>query len=69
MDRLVQKNFLVTNLEPLPVLVKGGAISRDPEKDFYSGIVFAACSLMCRVLSFHVELENGAIYELSLIHI
>ena len=63
MDRLVQKNFLVTNLEPLPVLVKGEAISRDPDKEFYSGIVFAACSLMCRVLSFHVELENGAIYE------
>jgi len=63
MDRLIQKNFLLTNLEPLPVLVKGAAISRDADKEYYSGVVFAACSLMCRVLSFHVELENGAIYE------
>tara|TARA_R100000426_G_scaffold3661_1_gene5947 strand:- start:4424 stop:5026 length:603 start_codon:yes stop_codon:yes gene_type:complete len=62
-DRLVQKNFLLTNLDPLPVLVDSNVIANNPDQAYFKGVIFAGCSIMCRVLSFHVELENGAIYE------
>ena len=38
MDRLVQKNFLLTNLDPLPVLVDASVIAKNSDQEYFNGI-------------------------------
>lgn len=69
MFKSTRNNFLNENIHPLEVWVKSEFITDGCVKEkLISGIAFAIASIDGRVLSFHVELESGAVYGRIPIH-
>lgn len=63
MFKTPRNNFLNENIDPLEVWVKSEFITDDQiVGEFYEGVAFAVASIEGRVLAFHVELRNGAVY-------
>tara|TARA_R100000152_G_C6761433_1_gene185562 strand:- start:273 stop:788 length:516 start_codon:yes stop_codon:yes gene_type:complete len=69
MFKTPRNNFLNENIHPLEVWVKSEFITDDKiQGKLYPGVAFAIASIDGRVLSFHVELESGAVYGRVPIH-
>ena len=69
MFKTPRNNFLNENIHPLEVWVKSEFVTDDQIVDkLFPGVAFAIASIDGRALSFHVELDSGAIYGRIPIH-